>query len=95
MTESELRSLITAIDDNVRDLMADGKLAAAKYTAGDGGVSTDRAAGLKALLEARSHYQRLLDALLAGPQQPNSGQPETGTQSTATDGWEVSRYVDA
>ena len=93
MTESELRSLIAAIDDNVRDLMADGKLAAAKLSAGDGGPTTDRAAGLKALLEARTHYQKLLDAI--APQTGFPGTPvASGTPPNAGDGWEVSRYVE-
>ena len=90
MTETELRELIAAIDQNVRDLMADGKLAAAKYSAGDGGPATDRASGLKALLEARAHYQKLLDALVAPP-------PGSDSAGDAADGdsdrWELSQYV--
>ena len=95
MTDDELRELIAAIDANVRELMADGKLAAAKYTAGDGGVSTDRAAGLKALLEARSHYQKLLDARLAAAAAASTDPPaEPATDDKPVpDGWEVSRYV--
>ena len=89
MTESELRALIAAIDQNVADLMADGKLAVAKYSAGDGGPTTDRAAGLRALLDARAHYQRLLDAM-ATP--ANSGD-DAPTPQTADDRWEVSQYV--
>ena len=86
MTESELRTLIAAIDQNVSDLMADGKLAVAKYSAGDGGPTTDRASGLKALLEARAHYQSLLDAMTA----------TTGASENPVSGdgrWEVTQYV--
>ena len=94
MTETELREVIASIDDNIRELMADGKLAAAKYQAGDGGPMTDRASGLKALLEARSYYQQLLDALLAVPTEPDGpSKCETSDTDPAPGGWEVSRYV--
>lgn len=83
MNEPELRDLIAAIDQNVRDLMADGKLATAKYSAGEGGPTTDRASGLRALLEARSHYQSLLDALTG----------DAPAADCSPDGWEVSQYV--
>ena len=92
MTDDELRELIRAIDDNVRDLMADGKLAAAKYTAGEGGISTDRAAGLKALLDARAHYQRLLDARTAAASSDDAGS-EPSAELPPPDTWKVSRYV--
>ena len=89
MTDEELRDLIATIDSNVQELMADGKLAAARYTAGDTGISTDRAAGLKALLEARAHYQALLDARTAASDDGNS---EASPAHSPPD-WEATCYA--
>ena len=92
MTDEELRDLIATIDANVRELMADGKLAAARYTAGETGISTDRAAGLKALLEARAHYQALLDARTAA----GEGEPSADSDAapaTPPPYWEATCYA--
>ena len=61
MDEETARAMVRQIDTNVAALMADGKLATAKYTAGGGGPSADRAAAVTALLQARAVYQDLLD----------------------------------
>lgn len=92
LSEAALRELLAAIDENVRALMADGKLGVARYSAGEGGPTTDRASGLKALLEARSHYQRLLDELLA--RSAVSGE-DAATSSMVCPplSWELTRYV--
>ena len=54
-------AMVRQIDANVAALMDDGKLATAKYAAGAGGPSADRAAAVDALLRARAVYQDLLD----------------------------------
>lgn len=61
LSDEALRALILQIDANVAELMADGKLAAAKYGVGAGGPSADRSAALTGLLDARRAYQELLD----------------------------------
>ena len=59
--EQTARDLVRQIDANVAALMADGKLATAKYAAGADGPSADRAAAVEALLKARAVYQDRLD----------------------------------
>ena len=61
MDEQAARDMVARIDANVAELMADGKLATAKYAAGGGGPSCDRSAAVAALLAARKVYQDLLD----------------------------------
>lgn len=61
LSDEALRAMIGQIDANVAALMADGKLAAAKYGVGGGGPSADRSAALDGLLNARRAYQELLD----------------------------------
>lgn len=61
LSDDALRAMIGQIDANVAELMADGKLATAKYGVGAGGPSVDRTAALTGLLDARRAYQELLD----------------------------------
>jgi hypothetical protein len=62
LTDEQLRGVIAQIDLDITNLLRDGKLSALRYgTLGDQGALTDRSANLKALLEARSHYQKLLE----------------------------------
>jgi len=64
LTENQIRGILAQIDLDITNLLRDGKLSALKYgLAGAGGQATDRAANLKALLEARRHYETLLNSL--------------------------------
>ena len=64
LTEDQIKGILAQIDLDITNLLRDGKLSALKYgIPGQGGRSTDRAANLKALLEARRHYQNLLTSL--------------------------------
>ena len=64
LSEEQLRGILNQIDLDITNLLRDGKLSALKYSVGGaGGRTTDRAANLKALLEARKYYQQLYDAL--------------------------------
>lgn len=59
----QIRGILSQIDLDLMNLVRDGKLAALKYGVnGVGGQSTDRAANLRSLLEARDYYQRLLES---------------------------------
>lgn len=61
ITEPQIRGLLAQIDLDIINLVRDGKLSALRYgMAGAAGLQTDRAANLRALLEARSHYESLL-----------------------------------
>ncbi len=64
LSEAQIKGILAQIDLDITNLLRDGKLSALKYGIhGEGGQQTDRAANLKALLEARSHYQQLLQSL--------------------------------
>lgn len=64
LNEEQIRGILAQIDLDITNLLRDGKLAAAKYAGTGGGAqSMDRATNLKTLLEARRHYQELLNAL--------------------------------
>ncbi len=64
LTEDQIKGILAQIDLDITNLLRDGKLSAAKYSAsGPGGQSTDRAANLRTLLQARKHYERLLHSL--------------------------------
>ncbi len=66
LTEGRIQGILAQIDLDIVNLARDGKLAAVKYAVpGAAGRSMDRAAGMKALLEARRHYERLLGELPA------------------------------
>jgi len=60
LTEKQIDGILAQIDLDISNLLRDGKLAALKYSVpGAGGRSTDRAANLNALLEARKYYAQL------------------------------------
>ena len=59
LSVEQLRGILLQIDLDITNLLRDGKMAALKYRTGKGGQTADRAGNLKALLEARSHYERL------------------------------------
>lgn len=64
LTESQIKGILAQIDLDITNLLRDGKLSALKYgLGGEGGQKTDRAANLKALLEARKYYEHVLKSL--------------------------------
>ena len=66
ITEPQIRGILTQIDLDITNLVRDGKLSALSYgIPGGAGLQTDRAANLRALLEARQHYVELLQSLPA------------------------------
>lgn len=66
ITESQIRGILAQIDLDITNLVREGKLSALKYAIpGGAGLQTDRASNLRALLEARQHYEWLLRALPA------------------------------
>lgn len=66
ITEPQIRGILKQIDLDIANLVREGKLSALKYAVGGtAGMQSDRAANLRALLEARAHYERLLGALPA------------------------------
>ena len=66
ITEPQIRGILAQIDVDITNLVRDGKLSALKYgIPGAAGLQTDRAANLRALLEARRQYEALLQALPA------------------------------
>ena len=60
LNEAQIRGIIAQIDLDILNLLRDGKLSALKYTAGANGPSADRSSNLKALIDARGHYESLL-----------------------------------
>ncbi|MCA8997249.1 MAG: hypothetical protein KDA36_09270 [Planctomycetaceae bacterium] len=63
LTPQQINGILAQIDLDITNLVRDGKLSALKYgIGGAAGQSTDRAANLHALLAARDHYQKLLQA---------------------------------
>lgn len=64
LSAAQVKGILAEIDLDVTNLLRDGKLSALKYAVGGrAGQMTDRAANLKALLEARAHYEQLLHRL--------------------------------
>jgi hypothetical protein len=64
LTEDQIRGILVQIDLDITNLVRDGKLSALKYWApGEAGHRADRSVNLMALLEARKHYERLLEKL--------------------------------
>lgn len=62
LTEAQINGILNQIDLDITNLVRDGKLSALNYaTGGQAGRSADRAGNLRALLEARAHYQKLLE----------------------------------
>lgn len=63
LSVEQIQGILSQIDLDLLNLVRDGKLSALKYAVGGAaGQSTDRAANLRALLEARDVYQKLLSA---------------------------------
>lgn len=63
LTEVQIDGILAQIDLDIANLLREGKLAALKYSVpGAGGRSTDRAANLQALLEARKYYAALKES---------------------------------
>ena len=66
LSEARIQGILAQIDLDITNLLRDGKLSALKYAVGgQGGPTADRAANLRALLEARHHYEKLLLSLPA------------------------------
>ena len=64
LTEAQIRGVLRQIDLDITNLVREGKLSALKYaTRGPAGRTADRAGNLRALLEARAYYERLLESL--------------------------------
>jgi hypothetical protein len=62
LSESQIQGILNQIDLDITNLVRDGKLSALNYaTGGQAGRSADRAGNLRALLDARAHYQKLLE----------------------------------
>ncbi|QDT67064.1 hypothetical protein [Calycomorphotria hydatis] len=63
LTDEQLQAILNQIDLDIVNLLRDGKLAALKYSIlGSAGRTGDRAANLQSLLNARDHYQQLLES---------------------------------
>lgn len=63
LTPTQLQGILAQIDLDITNLVREGKLSALKYSiSGGAGQSTDRAANLTALLQARDYYQKQLNA---------------------------------
>lgn len=63
LNDEQLQGILAQVDLDIMNLLRDGKLAALRYgVPGDAGAATDRAANLRALLEARELYQKLLSS---------------------------------
>lgn len=61
LSDDQVRGLLAQIDLDILNLVRDGKLSALKYgLPGDASQQTDRAANLRALLDARDRYQAVL-----------------------------------
>lgn len=64
LTESQIRGILAQVDLDITNLLRDGKLSALKYAfPGKAGRTADRAGNLRALLEARDYYRKLLEGL--------------------------------
>jgi hypothetical protein len=64
LSEEQIKGILTQIDLDITNLVREGKLSALNYTVGgQAGRTADRTGNLRALLEARTYYQKLLDRL--------------------------------
>jgi len=64
LTETQIAGILAQIDLDIHNLLRGGKLSALKYAEGGAaGRSADRAANLRALLEARRLYTELQQSL--------------------------------
>jgi len=62
LTEAQIKGILAQIDLDITNLVRDGKLSALNYSVGgQAGRTADRAGNLRALLDARTHYQQLLE----------------------------------
>lgn len=65
LTEAQIQGILAQIDLDIHNLTRDGKLSAINYGASRAnrtGRWTNRANALKALIEARRFYQKLLES---------------------------------
>ena len=63
LSSGQICGILAQIDLDLLNLVRDGKLAALKYgMPGAGGAQMDRAENLRALLEARDYYHKLLSS---------------------------------
>jgi hypothetical protein len=63
LTEEQIKGILAQIDLDITNLVREGKLSALNYTVGGpAGRTADRAGNLRALLEARTYYQQLLES---------------------------------
>lgn len=64
LSEEQIKGILAQIDLDITNLVREGKLSALNYSVGgQAGRTADRAGNLRALLEARTYYQKLLDRL--------------------------------
>ena len=64
LTESQIKGILAQIDLDITNLVRDGKLSALNYAVGgQTGRTADRSGNLRALLDARTHYQQLLESI--------------------------------
>lgn len=64
LTEEQIKGILAQIDLDITNLVREGKLSALNYSmGGPAGRTADRAGNLRALLEARTCYQQLLNRL--------------------------------
>jgi len=64
LTEEQIKGILAQIDLDITNLVREGKLSALNYSVGGpAGRTADRAGNLRALLEARTCYQQLLEQL--------------------------------
>ena len=64
ITEAQVKGILAQIDLDITNLVRDGKLSALNYAVGgQAGRTADRAGNLRALLDARTHYQQLLERI--------------------------------
>lgn len=61
-SEPDVHRILAEIDLDIKNLLRDGKLSALRYVVGGpGGRAVDRGSNLRALLQARRHYERQLE----------------------------------
>ena len=64
LTEEQIKGILAQIDLDITNLVREGKLSALNYSVGgQAGRTADRAGNLRALLDARTCYQQLLDRM--------------------------------
>ena len=64
LSEKQIKGILAQIDLDITNLVRDGKLSALTYSVGgQAGRTADRAGNLRALLDARTQYQQLLERI--------------------------------